>query len=160
MANPLTKQELSELLDTARRAGYAEGYAVAKLELALDRVTETKAEPEAERKNDSGRSVTAKTAELPFQAAKSEEDEPYATRTTLAMTKNIALDYLRNVAPRIVGPTEIKKNSEKALNIFISFGTLKRATEALVHAGEIEQIEPSRWRYKVRTDAAGLRSVK
>jgi hypothetical protein len=64
------------------------------------------------------------------------------------MTKTIALDYLRSVAPQVVGPSEIIKNTKKTQDIFISFGTLKRAIDALIDAGEVEQTEPSRWRFK------------
>ena len=59
------------------------------------------------------------------------------------MTKTIALDYCKSVAPRIVGPSEIKKNSEKAHKIFISFGTLKRAMDAPMEAEEVEQVKIS-----------------
>ena len=89
-----------------------------------------------------------KLTDLANQAEKSEDDELYKTRTTVAMTRAIALDYLKTAFPRVVGPSEIKKNSHKVLKVIISFGTLKRAMESLIEAGEVEQIEPSRWRYK------------
>ncbi len=160
MAKTLSKQELSDLMVTVRRAGFAEGYAQAKMDMALGQMSEghtgdnepdeldlVPLQPKA--------SATATTA-----AETSKPDEVYKTRTTVKTTKAIALDYIKSAAPRIVGPTEIKKNSEKALNIFISFGTLKRATEALVKEGEIEQIEESRWRYKGRGSSVELRSVR
>lgn len=159
MAKTLNKKELSDLMTTVRRAGYAEGYAQAKMDMALGEVD---APPQAEEVDQELDLVTPQTEMLSSStigAAKTPDDGSYKTRTTVKATKAIALDYIKSAAPRIVGPTEIKKNSEKALNIFISFGTLKRATDALVADGEIEAVEQSRWRYKQRSET-GLRSVK
>jgi hypothetical protein len=41
MNNPFSSKELEELLEAARAAGRAEGYAQAKLEMALERVNAT-----------------------------------------------------------------------------------------------------------------------
>ncbi len=162
MTNPLTKKELSDLMDTVRRAGFADGYAQAradqeKLDAAMGRMAETQenfGHPEVP----DNAALKAKGSEVvESQAGKVEEKELYVTRTTVAMVKTIALDYLKSVAPKIVGPTEIIKNSKAKLNVFISFGTLNRAMALLVDTGEIELTERSRWRFKGRTE---LRSVR
>ncbi len=156
MAKTLSKKELSDLMTTVRRAGFAEGYAQAKMDMAIGEVGKGHSEEEASDELDLAPPEPEKLATSTIGAAKAPDDNSYKTRTTVHATKAIALDYIKSAAPRIVGPTEIKKNSEKALSIHISFGTLKRATDALVEAGEIEQVEQSRWRYK----ATGLRFVK
>jgi hypothetical protein len=160
MAKTLSKKELSDLMTTVRRAGFAEGYAQAKMDMALGEVGEVPSEEDAPEELDLVLPPSKTPNNSAVMAARTPDDGFYKTRTTVNTTKEIALDYIRSAAPRVVGPTEIKKNSEKALNIFISFGTLKRATDALVEAGEIEQVEASRWRYKPRAETAGLRSVK
>lgn len=158
MAKTLNKKELSDLMLTVRRAGYAEGYAQAKLDMALGEVDESPLSAEAQQEADNAPELPIVAPRTTPTAAPTEDDGLYKTRTTVNTTKAIALDYIRSVAPKIVGPTEIKKNSEKKLNIFISFGTLKRAVVALVEEGLIEQVEESRFR--ARPDAMGLRSVK
>jgi len=90
------------------------------------------------------------------------QKEPYVSRTTIVATRAIALDYLRKVAPRSVGPTEIIKNAKSKLSVSISFQTLRRALDHLTQSGEVEQTEQSRWRY--RAEEAGkvptLRTVR
>jgi len=161
MKKTFDQNELDDLLAAVRAAGRAEGYAQAKLELALERASVNAGSlATAERGGvaDNPPSGAEKLEALKEEARKADETEEYKTRTTVTMTKTIALDYIKSVAPRIVGPSEIIKNSKKTLNVFISFGTLNRAMAALVDAGEAEQTEPSRWRYKgVGTT---LRSVK
>ena len=148
MTNPLNKKELEHLLEAARAAGRAEGYAQARLEIALERVGTAGDTPKTQQTDEEPLFRDLKLEDVKIRTEKAEENEPYTTRTTVAMTKTIALDYLKSVAPRIVGPSEIIKNTKKTLNIFISFGTLKRAIEALVEAGQVEQMEPSRWKFK------------
>ncbi len=163
MNNPFSSKELEELLEAARAAGRAEGYAQAKLEMALERVNATAETTKAKQESPASQVTpphVRKLQELSAEAQRAETDEVYKTRTTVSMTKTIALDYIKSVAPRIVGPSEIKKNSEKTLKVFMSFGTLARAMTVLVEAGEVEQLEPSRWRYKGRSDAIPLKSVK
>lgn len=165
MNNSIDTRELEELLEAARAAGRAEGYAQAKFEMARERAKLVAWQPQTEKpvaNADVPAPKVEKLESLKAEAQKTEAEEVYKTRTTVTMTKTIALDYLKSVAPRVVGPSEIKKNSEKDLNIFISFGTLKRAMDQLVESGEAEQTEPSRWRYKGRSTDAGilLRSVR
>jgi hypothetical protein len=163
MRKSFSEKELEDLLEAVRAAGRAEGYAKAKLEMALERaslpsgLSET---GETADGDDSARPKADKVEILRDQARQIEAKETYTTRTTVTMTKTIALDYLKSAAPRIVGPSEIIKNTKKTLNVFISFGTLNRAMEQLVDAGEAEQTEPSRWRYKGRVDAVQFKSVK
>ncbi len=163
MNNPISGMELEALLQAARAAGRAEGYAQAKFEMALERA-KTVVESSQLETPVAPPTVAASNAEkleiLQAEAKKAEEEEFIRLRVTVSMTRTIALDYLKSVAPRIVGPSEIKKNSEKSLGIFISFGTLQRAMVKLIEAGEIELIEASRWRYKGRPDAITLKSVK
>ena len=163
MNNPINEKELEKVLEAARAAGRAEGYAQAKFEMALE-IAKTVVElPQAEKPaipSDILASKAEKLETLQVEAKKAEEEETYKTRATVSMTKAIALDYIKSAAPRIVGPSEIKKNSEKNLGVFISFGTLHRAMVKLVDAGEVEQLEPSRWRYKGRTEIAPLKSVR
>ena len=156
MAKTLNKKELSDLMVTVRRAGFAEGYAQAKLDMALGQVDEVPALEDTQRESDVAPELPIVTPSA--TPASTEGDDLYKTRTTVNTTKAIALDYIKSVAPKIVGPTEIKKNSEKKLNIFISFGTLKRAVVSLVEEGLIEQVEESR--YRAHPDAISLRSVK
>ena len=158
MAKTLNKKELSDLMVTVRRAGFAEGYAQAKLDMALGQVDEVPALEDTQRESDVAPELPIVTPSATPVTASTEGDDLYKTRTTVNTTKAIALDYIKSVAPKIVGPTEIKKNSEKKLNIFISFGTLKRAVVSLVEEGLIEQVEESR--YRARPDAISLRSVK
>jgi hypothetical protein len=165
MNNSISDKELDELLEAARAAGRAEGYAQAKFEMARQRAKIAVGQIQPEQPaviSDVPASKIEKLEELKATAQKAEEEEGYKTRTTVTMTKTIALDYLKSVAPRIVGPSEIKKNSEKSLNIFISYGTLKRAMDQLVESGDVDQMESSRWRYKGRGTDAGtlLRSVR
>jgi hypothetical protein len=165
MNNLLNDKQLEELLDAARAAGRAEGYAQAQFEFARERAR-IAVGPPSEAKLSTNPSVAVTKVEklevLKAEAEKVNAEAVYTTRTTVTMTKAIALDYLRSVAPRIVGPSEIKKNSEKDLGVFISFGTLKRAIVQLVAAGDVEMLEESRWRYKARGADAGtaLRSVR
>ena len=156
MAKTLNKKELSDLMVTVRRAGFAEGYAQAKLDMALGQADEVPALEDTQRESDVAPELPIVTPSA--TPASTEGDDLYKTRTTVNTTKAIALDYIKSVAPKIVGPTEIKKNSEKKLNIFISFGTLKRAVVSLVEEGLIEQVEESR--YRAHPDAISLRSVK
>jgi hypothetical protein len=168
MNNPMTKKELSDLMETVRRAAYAEGYAQAKLdqqklEAALKGIKETgEASNTQETLELDGEAASKgqKLENLRDLAKKNEENELYTTKTTVSMVKAIALDYLREVGPRIVGPTEIIKNSKIKLNVRISFGTLNRAMEALVDAGEVELVEKSRWRFKGHPEIASLKSVR
>lgn len=156
MTKTLTDKELDDLLAVTKEAGRAAGYAQAKLEMALERA------------KSGGQAIAStepvvaadKLEELRVQARKSENKERYKTRQTVSMTKAVALDYLRDVAPQIVGPSEIIKNSKRTMDVFISFGTLNRAMEQLVDSGEVERIERSRWRYKGRADVAPLKSVR
>ena len=160
MNNSIDAKELDELLEAARAAGRAEGYAQARFDMARERAKLVTTQPPVEKPAfnfDVPVSKVEKLESLKIEAKKAEEEETYKTRTTVTMTRTIALDYLKSVAPRVVGPSEIKKNSEKDLNIFISFGTLKRAMEQLVASGEAEQVESSRWRYKA---GSVLRSVR
>jgi hypothetical protein len=160
MNNPIGEKELENLLAAARAAGRAEGYAQAKYEMALERARAVIESPQAEKPRVSSEPLAPNTEKLVIlqaEAKKIEDSEAYKTRMTVSMTKAIALDYIKNAAPRIVGPSEIKKNSEKNLSVFISYGTLKRAMDGLVEAGEVEQVEPSRWRYK---PAVALKSVR
>lgn len=163
MNKTFNMKELQNLLDASHAAGVAEGYAKAKLEMALERAgvaPESLQHQETDVSADDSPSKAAKLEEIRTQAQKDEEEQIYTTRMTVSMTKTIALDYIKSVAPRVVGPSEIKKNSEKALDVFISFGTLNRAMAILVKDGEAELIEKSRWRYKGRADSLPLRSVK
>jgi hypothetical protein len=160
MSNSLNKKQLEELLEATRKAGWAAGYAQAKLEIALAQAGSGGEAPKVEEISEEARSRTEKLENLKTQAEEAEEGELYKTRTTVSMTKAIALDYLKSVAPRIIGPSEIIKNSKKKLGVFISFGTLSRAMASLTEGGEVEQIEQSRWRYKLRADAISLKSVK
>jgi hypothetical protein len=169
MKGQIDKKELAELLEAARAAGRAEGYAQAKLEMALERAGETQSTSGADFVSEPANSPQGdllsraqKLETVRMAAENAQENEVYKTRTTIKMTKAIALDYLKSVAPRIVGPSEIKKNSEKDLGLFISFGTLKRAMNALVEEGAVEQLEESRWRHKPRgSEATGiLRALK
>jgi len=166
MSNTFNIKELPALLAAARAGGRAEGYAEAKLEMALERANASAEAPEIQKPAENFTppaqklDVVEKLKQLGSQAEKAEQDTPYTTRTTVAMTKTIALDYAKSVAPRIVGPSEIIKNSKKTLNVFISFGTLKRAMDSLIEAGEIEQTEPSRWKYKGRIETVALKSVR
>jgi len=167
MKSSFTKKELDDLLVATRAAGRAEGYAQAKYEMALERASaDASGEPPSTNSNtptvysDDLLSRAAKVNALTEKAQKAEEENVYKTRTTVTMTRTIALEYIKSVAPRVVGPSEIKKNSEKDLSIFISFGTLKRAMSQLVEMGEVEQIEESRWRAKSRSDGAMLRALK
>ncbi len=161
MNGSIDEKELERLLQIARAAGDAEGYARAKFEMAVERAkgtllsgsvadSATPVIPEATKPE--------KLESLEIEAQKIEDNQAYRTRMTVAMTRATALDYIKSVAPRIVGPAEIKKNSEKNLDVFISYGTLARAMADLVKAGEVEQLESSRWRYTSR--AAPLRSIK
>jgi hypothetical protein len=156
MKKSLSENELEELLAAARAAGHAEGYAQAKYEMALQKARTALDSPSPEQVGEDG---IEKAEILQAQAQGEQEKESYRTRTTVNMTRAIALDYLKGVAPRIVGPSEIKKNSEKSLGVFISFGTLNRAMSALVESGEVEQTEKSRWRYRGRSELP-LKSVK
>jgi len=160
MNNPINDKELEGILEAARAAGRAEGYAQAKYEMALERARAVVESPQAEKPIISSSPLASKIEKLETlqaEAEKIEENEVYKTRMTVSMTRAIALDYIKNAAPRIVGPSEIKKNSEKNLKVFISFGTLKRAMDGLIEMGEVEQVEPSRWRYKA---AVALKSVR
>jgi len=162
MNRSIDEKELNRLLQAARAAGDAEGYARAKAEMALQRAQEVliSAPLTADvMPSDSTVTKTEKLEALRAEAEKAKENEVYTTRVTVTMTKAIALDYIKSVAPRIVGPSEIKKNSERNLDVFISFGTLQRAMAKLVDEDEVELIEPSRWRYK-GSAATPLRSVK
>jgi hypothetical protein len=155
MATSLDKKELDAIIAAARAAGRAEGYAQARLDMALERVgvgtdvisgdADTPTAPASTQNFDT---KTQKIDALRAEAEKIEANEPYKTRTTVNMTRQIALDYLKNAAPRIVGPSEIIKNTQKDLKLFISFGTMNRAMAALVDAGEVELVEKSRWKYK------------
>jgi hypothetical protein len=159
MTKTFTDQELDDLLEVTKEAGRAVGYAQAKLEMALERSkagSHTLAPVEPAIVDD----VAAKREELKVQAHKIENEERYKTRQTVAMTKAIALDYIKSVAPQIVGPSEIIKNTRRTAGVFISFGTLNRAMDQLVETGEAEQIERSRWRYKGRADVTPLKSVR
>jgi len=160
MSNSLNKKELEGLLEAARAAGRAEGYAQARLEIALERAGAGGDTPKTQETDKEPLFRDLKLEDVKIRTEKAVEEAPYTTRTTVAMTKTIALDYLKSVTPRVVGPSEIIKNTKKTLNVFISFGTLKRAIEALVDAGEIEQLEPSRWRFKGHTGTASLKSVR
>jgi hypothetical protein len=163
MNKSISDNELEALLLAARAAGDAEGYARAKFEMALERAraaVEILPANESQILTVEPQSGAEKLEVLKEQAKKAEGEEVYKTRTTVSMTKTIALDYLKNAAPRIVGPSEIKKNSEKALKVFISFGTLSRAMAALVESGHVEQIEASRWKYKGSAEAIPLKSVR
>jgi len=151
MNKSIGDKELEELLEATRAAGRAEGYAQAKFEMALERAKAAAAAPPTP--------ASSSDDQMGGQEPKTVGGEPYKTRTTVNMTRQIALDYLKSAAPRIVGPSEIKKNSEKKLNVFISFGTLSRAMVSLVESGEVEQIEQSRWRYRGHTELP-LRSVR
>jgi hypothetical protein len=162
MNRSLDEKELERLLQAARAAGDAEGYARAKAEMALEKARETLVTAPVTYEVTPSDSASTKAEKLELfkeEAKKAVENEVYKTRVTVTMTKAIALDYIKSVAPRIVGPSEIKKNSEKNLDVFISFGTLQRAMAKLVTEGEVELIEPSRWRYKGAATAP-LRSVK
>lgn len=160
MNNTYSSKQLEELLEAARAAGRAEGYAQARLEMVLERAKTGQDLPMIQETGQDTAARAQKLESLQAQAAKAEEDRPYTTRTTVTMTRTIALDYLKSVAPRVVGPSEIIKNSKKNLGLFISFGTMKRAVEALIESGEVEEIETSRWRYKGRTDSVPLKSVR
>jgi hypothetical protein len=158
MKSPLGSKELDEYIEAVKKAAYEEGYRRARLDMALGQDISTDPAPERVK-----RDIDQPRLPLPNErlealredARKAGEEQSYTTRTTVAMTKTIALDYLKRSAPRIVGPSEIKKNSEKDLKIFISFGTLKRAMDQLVATGEAEQVEPSRWRYKSQSGFGG-----
>jgi hypothetical protein len=156
MNKSINDNELEAYLRAARAAGDAEGYARAKFEMALEKAKaalESGGTKDDLLKTDITPAKAEKLETLRDEAEKTEKTEPYKTRMTVSMTKAIAIDYLKNTAPRIVGPSEIIKNTKKNLGIFISFGTLNRAMEALVEAGEVELVEKSRWRFK---DSAGI----
>ncbi len=159
MNKSIGDMELEELLQAARTAGDAEGYARAKFEMALEKAKGTLVAASGAHEivsNAPPQTKVEKSEELRNEAKRTEKTEEYKTRMTVSMTKTIALDYLKSVAPRIVGPSEIKKNSEKNLDIFLSYGTLQRAMAQLIQSGEVELIEKSRWKYK----SGALRSVK
>jgi hypothetical protein len=161
MNRSITDKELEALLQAARAAGDAEGYARAKFEMALERAKGAlMATPVPHDAIPNEQSKAERLEVLKIETKQTEGKEEYKTRVTVSMTRAIALDYIKSVAPRIVGPSEIKKNSEKSLDIFISFGTLQRAMAKLVESGEVELVEASRWRLKTRPDAIGLKSVK
>jgi hypothetical protein len=162
MNKTFSQKELDELLAAVRAAGRAEGYAQARIELAMERagVVQTPSmtgESVGQAANPPSREEKLET--LKEQAREAEAKEEYKTRTTVTMTKTIALDYLRSVAPRLVGPSEIIKNTQKNLNLYISFGTLNRAMSALIETGDVEQTEKSRWRYRGRSELP-LKSIR
>jgi hypothetical protein len=160
MKKPIDEKELESLLQAAKAAGEAIGYARARFEMALERAKEVVEAPNPAAEAAPVEDLKAKTEKLEtlkVQADKAEKETSYKTRQTVSMTKQVALDYLKNAAPRIVGPSEIIKNSQKTLGVFISFGTLNRAMAALIEAGDVEELERSRWKYK---GSATLRSVK
>jgi hypothetical protein len=162
MNRSIDEKELDRLLQAARAAGDAEGYARAKAEMALEKAKEALVTaPVTHEASPGGPTVppALKLEVLKEQARNAAKNEEYKTRVTVGMTKAIALDYIKGIAPRIAGPSEIKKNSEKTHGVFISFGTLQRAMAKLIDEGEVELIEQSRWRYKGGA-AAPLRSVK
>jgi hypothetical protein len=168
MANHMTKKELSDLMETVRRAAYADGYAQAKLdqkklEAALADVKETGEAHNTQEMLGLGGETSSreqKLENLRALAGKYDETELYQTKATVSMVKAIALDYLRDAGPRLVGPTEIIKNSKIKLNVRISFGTLNRAMAALIEADEVELVEPSRWRLKSNPDSASVRKIR
>jgi len=163
MNKSISDNELEEYLRAARAAGDAEGYARAKFEMALEKakaVLESGGAKGDLLKTDITTTKGDKLETLRNEAENAEKIEPYKTRMTVSMTKTIALDYLKNAAPRIVGPSEIIKNTKKSMGIFISFGTLNRAMEALIDAGEVELVEKSRWRFKERIGAKGSSSTR
>ena len=136
------QKEWKELLEAVRRAGYAEGYAAAKMEIALGSVgaNETSpapAETEGSAREDKERAVAPHKDNA--------EEAEYVSRVPFKTTRNMALDYLRAV-DRAAGPTEIIKNTIRTTGVRLTMTTLRRALDELVTSGEIKEVDNSRWR--------------
>ena len=80
-------------------------------------------------------------------------------RTTFNATRALALDYLKAVS-RAVGPTEIIKNTHRTTGTRLTMTTLRRALDDLVHAGDVEQVDNSRWQIKGAARPVPLRPVR
>jgi hypothetical protein len=129
VADPRKQKEFQEYIEAVRRAGFAEGYAAAKMESALGGVRS------------------------PEKLSKEKVDRPvasYISKTPFEITKTLTFDYLREVAPRLVGPTEIVKNVS-AGGTEVAYTTVKRSLDALVKAGSAEKIGAKRWRLRIVT---------
>jgi hypothetical protein len=144
---PIDQQaELRELLDAVRRAGYAEGYAAAKMEAAMGAVGTQATTPDP-----ATATATAAAAQRPL-------DEMYVPRTPLNTTKAIALEYMKNM-DRAVSPTEIVKNTIRQTGVRLTQTTLRRALDALAAEGAIMKVDNSRWQIK-KTELVPLRPIR
>ena len=145
--SPASQAELKELLEAVRSAGYAEGYAAAKMEAAMALATPAEEEE-----------VAPPRPQEP-QKRLDLSDTPYVSRTTFNATRALALDYLKAVS-RAVGPTEIIKNTHRTTGTRLTMTTLRRALDDLVHAGDVEQVDNSRWQIKGAARPVPLRPVR
>jgi hypothetical protein len=132
-----TKQqkEIQTLLEAVRKAAYAEGYAAAKMEEVFSGASLPVA-PEDRRVG----------KELPEQAI--EEEHEYISRTPASTTRAIVLDYIKKIAPRAAGPTEVIRNTGRKTGVSISYASVRRAFDDLQAKGLVVEVDRSRWRLK------------
>jgi hypothetical protein len=135
--------ELRDLIEAVRKAGFAEGYAAAKMEAVM-------ATKEAEDTPIPARGVPKAAADT---------DDEYISRTPLNTTKALALEYLADVQ-RAAGPTEIIRNTLRKSGTRLTHTTLRRALDALVDEGRLEIVDNSRWIIKEVNRAVPLRPVR
>ncbi len=144
---PIEQQaEFRELLEAVRRAGYAEGYAAAKMETVLAAPVEAETPP-------------APPAAITTPAPDNRDKSEYVSRIPFNTTKTMALEYLGSVK-RAAGPTEIIKNTYRKTGTRLTMTTLRRALDALAEERLIELVDNSRWKFAEENRAVPLRPVR
>jgi hypothetical protein len=140
--------ELRDVIEAVRKAGYAEGYAAAKMEAALA-AAESVESPEA----------PAAPPPNPKAIQPIMEVGEYISRIPFGTTKAMALDYLKNIK-RAAGPTEIIRNTLRQTGTRLTMTTLRRALDALAAEEVIEMVDNSRWRFKEENRPVPLRPIR
>ncbi len=124
------QKEIKDLLEAVRRAAYAEGYAAAKMEQAINEEEATQEPP------------------LPpvYSEVSDNAGEFYVSKTPIATTTQLTREYFKSIR-RPAGPTEVIRNTFAAKGIKLSHTTVRRAIEALVERRELREVDTHRWIY-------------